>query len=244
MSSAAAAAQALVARLDTALAALAADVDALRGAAARPQVAVLERSLQAQLAAANALELSDAVLDVPRQAGAAALRSDLDARRDTLLRLQSEYRVAVLAAYKAANAAAVEERNELLRSRKPAKPVDASNEALIRASNDITQGLEEAVKMMSAQVELSTETVRALEQSTATMSKTQAEYNVIADLLGASRLILRDLTNLDVKDRIILTIGLIIFLSTVVYVIGRRIWIPGYAWATGQCKHSTAWICF
>ncbi|OUM68106.1 hypothetical protein PIROE2DRAFT_4241, partial [Piromyces sp. E2] len=62
--------------------------------------------------------------------------------------------------------------------------------------------------------------------STSTLSKTTEEYKKYGNALDSNKKVVASLKRRDLTDKILLGLGLFFFLSTVVYVIGKRIWIP------------------
>ena len=108
---------------------------------------------------------------------------------------------------------------------------------MIRQSDEITKGLKQAVEMLNTEVERSVESVKELDASTKTMRKTKSEYMKVSDLLVSAGNIIKQLNNRDSKDRAILYTGLCIFLATIVYIIARRFYVPGLAWASQLLAH-------
>ncbi|KAI8926113.1 Sec20-domain-containing protein [Entophlyctis helioformis] len=237
----------LVDRIGRLVATTSADVDALERTAAQGQgqgqspaedggetSKDIDSRVRSRLADIQSLldDAQDAVLDV-RPSEKELLTHLLSKHRSGFRLLQQRYRSSVLEARAAIEARAQAERAAL-----------ADAESLVRASNDVTAGLRQAVQMMSAEVERSTETVKLLDESTRTLQKTSHEYSLMGDLLNVSSVIIKDLNGRDWKERAMLAAGLAVFLSTVAYVIGRRVRIPGYRWLTGQCVDDPSWFCF
>ncbi|KAH6568889.1 hypothetical protein BASA50_001242 [Batrachochytrium salamandrivorans] len=235
----------LLPKLDALITRAEQNVASLEKESSRPAVLALGSSIQRMLTSIDTLieEIEDAILDIKRQNQATSLRESIAQQKQSAVFLLQRYRTAMVSARKTVDARSSNDRAELLRSRN-SNSRDMSDRAAIRASNEITDGLQQAVKMISAEMERSIETVNALEQSTKTLSRTQQEYSVIEDLLGTSKSIITSLNSRDWMDRALLAVGLLIFSSTLLYTIGRRVRIPGYAWATGQCETSTSWVCF
>ena len=64
------------------------------------------------------------------------------------------------------------------------------------------------------------------DDSTSTLSKTSEEYKKYGYALDSNKKVVRSLKRRDLTDKILLGLGLLFFLCTVFYVIGKRIWIP------------------
>ncbi|EGF83497.1 hypothetical protein BATDEDRAFT_22242 [Batrachochytrium dendrobatidis JAM81] len=188
-------------------------------------------------------ESEDALLDIKRPSQKAALAQSIAQQKQAVKLLQQRFQTALVTARKAIKTKAQNDRESLLALGSASK-TDRSNAAAIQASNDITYGLKQAVQMISAEVERSIETVNTLEQSTNTLNRTQQEYSMIGDRLGVSKSIISSLNSRDWMDRALLGVGLLVFTLTMMYIIGRRMWIPGYAWISGECAMSTSWFCF
>jgi len=77
--------------------------------------------------------------------------------------------------------------------------------------------------MMVQEVERSASTLATFDESTSVLRKAEGEYQGHRSLLMRTRGLLSTMQQQDVLDRIILTIGFIIFSLAVLYVVSRRI---------------------
>jgi len=77
--------------------------------------------------------------------------------------------------------------------------------------------------MMVQEVERNASTLATFDESTSVLRKAEGEYQGHRSLLMRTRGLLSTMQRQDVLDRIILTIGFIIFSSAVLYVVSRRI---------------------
>lgn len=68
--------------------------------------------------------------------------------------------------------------------------------------------------------------------SSRTMSSTYSEYQNFGSLLNLSKAIITKLETSDWLDRILVLLGLLFFLSVVIYIIKKRTWDVGISWAT------------
>jgi len=109
-----------------------------------------------------------------------------------------------------------------VRNRKP----KANNKSLLKGHEELTDSLRYAVQMLTEEVQKSSQTSKILDDSTSTLSKTTEEYKKYGNALDSNKKVVASLKRRDLTDKILLGLGLFFFLSTVVYVIGKRIWIP------------------
>ncbi|ORX76882.1 Sec20-domain-containing protein [Anaeromyces robustus] len=101
-----------------------------------------------------------------------------------------------------------------------------NNKALLKGHEELTDTLRQAVQMLTEEVQKSSQTSKLLDDSTSTLSKTTEEYKKYGNTLNSSKKIVRSLKRRDLTDKILLTLGLLFFVSTVLYIISKRIWIP------------------
>ncbi|EER91323.1 hypothetical protein BDA96_01G195700 [Sorghum bicolor] len=91
------------------------------------------------------------------------------------------------------------------------------------AAESITESLRRSRQMMVQEVERNASTLATFDESTSVLRKAEGEYQGHRSLLMRTRGLLSTMQRQDVLDRIILTIGFIIFSSAVLYVVSRRI---------------------
>ncbi|CAD6205668.1 unnamed protein product [Miscanthus lutarioriparius] len=91
------------------------------------------------------------------------------------------------------------------------------------AAESITESLRRSRQMMVQEVERSASTLATFDESTSVLRKAEGEYQGHCSLLMRTRGLLSTMQRQDVLDRIILTIGFIIFSLAVLYVVSRRI---------------------
>ncbi|ORX55889.1 Sec20-domain-containing protein [Piromyces finnis] len=109
-----------------------------------------------------------------------------------------------------------------IRSRKP----KANNKSLLKGHEELTDSLRFAVQMLTEEVQKSSQTSKILDDSTSTLSKTTEEYKKYGNTLDSNKKVVASLKRRDLTDKILLGLGLFFFISTVIYIIGKRIWIP------------------
>ncbi|KAK3122510.1 hypothetical protein QOZ80_8AG0614610 [Eleusine coracana subsp. coracana] len=91
------------------------------------------------------------------------------------------------------------------------------------AAESITESLRRSRQLMVQEVERSANTLATFDESTSVLRKAEGEYQGHRSLLMRTRSLLSTMQQQDVLDRIILTIGFIIFSLAVLYVVSRRI---------------------
>ncbi|KAJ4759392.1 Vesicle transport protein SEC20 [Rhynchospora pubera] len=91
------------------------------------------------------------------------------------------------------------------------------------AAESITESLRRTRQMMVQEVERSASTLATVDESTSVLKKAESEYKGHRSLLSRTRGLLSTMKRQDVIDRIILTVGLLIFLMAVLYVVSKRV---------------------
>nr|XP_040258070.1 uncharacterized protein LOC109738681 [Aegilops tauschii subsp. strangulata] len=91
------------------------------------------------------------------------------------------------------------------------------------AAESITESLRRSRQLMVQEVERSANTLSTFDESTSVLRKAEGEYQGHRSLLMCTRGLLSTMQRQDVLDRIILTIGFLIFSLAVLFVVSRRI---------------------
>ncbi|KAG8076601.1 hypothetical protein GUJ93_ZPchr0006g42357 [Zizania palustris] len=91
------------------------------------------------------------------------------------------------------------------------------------AAESITDSLRRSRQLMVQEVERSANTLATFDESTSVLRKAEGEYQGHRSLLMRTRGLLSSMQRQDVLDRIILTVGFVIFSLVVLYVVSRRI---------------------
>ena len=99
------------------------------------------------------------------------------------------------------------------------------NQAAVRTvtQKQVAQEMRETLGMMDAEINKSIYSLDELQQSNKVLKKTDDIYGTMDGLLKNSKKILIKLQSKDRTDRILLASGLVIFLSTVMYLIWKRL---------------------
>ncbi|TPX49128.1 hypothetical protein SeLEV6574_g01648 [Synchytrium endobioticum] len=115
----------------------------------------------------------------------------------------------------------------------------ASQDAVVSASNDLTESMREALKLMSEEVQKSAESTQVLTSSTDTLAKTSQQYTALGSAIDSSKRLVTSMSRRDLIDRGLIVFGLVIFLAVVAHIVKKRVWIPGVdSWCTAK-----GWLC-
>ena len=96
------------------------------------------------------------------------------------------------------------------------------NKAAAVASN-ITSNLVKIAEMMNSQVEHSIESTRVLEDSSKQLQETQEELKGMAGVIQMSKKLINKYSRRELTDTLLIFFGMVLFLSTVIYIILKRI---------------------
>ena len=122
------------------------------------------------------------------------------------------------------------ERNELMSTPSKEKSDDASahrrkkmQEKAANVTSNITANLMKIAEMMSTQVEHGIESTKVLEDSSKQLIETQEELKGMAGVIQMSKKLINKYSRRELTDTLLIFFGLVLFFSTVVYVILKRI---------------------
>ncbi|KAH7839549.1 hypothetical protein Vadar_005601 [Vaccinium darrowii] len=93
------------------------------------------------------------------------------------------------------------------------------------AAESITESLRRTRQLMVQEVERSSSTLMAFEDSTGVLRKAESEYKGHRSLLSRTRNLLSTMQRQDVLDRVILVVGFLLFSCAVLYVVSKRMGI-------------------
>ncbi|CAN1760029.1 hypothetical protein LINPERHAP1_LOCUS7365 [Linum perenne] len=93
------------------------------------------------------------------------------------------------------------------------------------AAESITESLRRTRQLMVQEVERSANTLVTFDESTGVLKKAESEYKGHRSLLMRTRNLLSTMQRQDVIDRVIITVGFILFTCAVLYVVSKRIGI-------------------
>ncbi|OBZ86402.1 Protein transport protein sec20, partial [Choanephora cucurbitarum] len=115
------------------------------------------------------------------------------------------------------------------------------DEAILRASSDVTEALKRTSTLMQQELEKSTLSATMLAESSKTLSSTFTEYQNLGSLVHISKRVISQLEASDWLDRLLILFGLLLFSTVVLYIIKKRTWDVGiswFSWLTQTKKHS------
>ncbi|CAF2128622.1 unnamed protein product [Brassica napus] len=98
-----------------------------------------------------------------------------------------------------------------------------ANAGVTSDTESITESLRRSRQLMVQEVERSTNTLVAFDESTGVLKKAENEYKGHRSLLSRTRNLLSTMQRQDVIDRVILIIGFSLFACAVLYVVSKRI---------------------
>ncbi|KAG2294126.1 hypothetical protein Bca4012_004768 [Brassica carinata] len=100
-----------------------------------------------------------------------------------------------------------------------------ANAGVTSDAESITESLRRSRQLMVQEVERSTNTLVAFDESTGVLKKAESEYKGHRSLFSRTRNLLSTMQRQDVIDRVILIIGFSLFACAVLYVVSKRIGI-------------------
>ncbi|XP_022091773.1 vesicle transport protein SEC20-like isoform X2 [Acanthaster planci] len=98
-----------------------------------------------------------------------------------------------------------------------------NKESLAKTAGSITDNLMSLNRMMAANVTQSTLTNQVLEKSSATLSDTHEEFKGMGGVIQTSRSLLTKYNRRELTDRLLIFLGVALFLATVLYILKKRI---------------------
>ncbi|OBZ67837.1 hypothetical protein A0H81_12415 [Grifola frondosa] len=167
---------------------------------------------------------------------AAELREDLDVfarqvelrtRRCSLASLRKDARTALLTSKRAIDAKQLSKREELLRSsvlrEKRTLNEKVTEDALMKANNDVTETLQRTIGLMQGELERSVLSTQLLDSSTAALRSTSSTHDVLGGLMVTSKHLITALERSDWLDRLVIVAGLAFFVLVVLFILKQRI---------------------
>ncbi|KAI6106922.1 Sec20-domain-containing protein [Pisolithus croceorrhizus] len=185
------------------------------------------------------------------------LRARVDAFRDTLDNLRKDARGAILVSKRAVDAQRQSQREDLLGSpstlSEKVSPGKTKEDALMTATNNVTETLQRTVGLMQKELERSVLSTQLIESSTATLQSTAQTHDSLSLLLGSSRQIISALEKTDTLDRLLIMAALVFFCLVVLFILEQRVLQKGFRiafwwtrfvglprWGSGKGDHVSA----
>ncbi|GAA98877.1 uncharacterized protein L969DRAFT_95555 [Mixia osmundae IAM 14324] len=103
------------------------------------------------------------------------------------------------------------------------KQSSSSDDALMSATSDVTEGLRRTLGLMQTELDRSMISTQLLEQSSTTLTATSDRYSSFSGLLDVSKQLITSLQNSDFLDRLIILAALTLFGLVCLYILKRRV---------------------
>ncbi|XP_062522287.1 vesicle transport protein SEC20-like [Corticium candelabrum] len=113
------------------------------------------------------------------------------------------------------DAGSKEERESELRHR--------SRDSLVHSANNVTENLVHIREMMATSLDQSETTTEVLAGSSKTVSHAHEELKTFSSTVGTSRILVNKYNRREFTDRLLIFVGLLLFSSTVIFVVTRRL---------------------
>ncbi|KAG9313560.1 Sec20-domain-containing protein [Chiua virens] len=178
---------------------------------------------------AKQVEELDVLVDDQRSERArTVLRARVDEFLKALERLRKDSRAAVLTSKRAIDAQSRSRREELLRSPSIREQATSLNEkstedALMKANNNVTEALQRTIGLMQKELEQSVLSTQLLESSTANLQSASQAHDTLNLIMGTSKQLVTALEQTDWLDRVLIISALIFFVLVVLFVLKQRI---------------------
>ncbi|KAL7277341.1 hypothetical protein ACG7TL_009199 [Trametes sanguinea] len=179
-------------------------------------------------AVARQVETLDVAVDDQRTERARReLRQVVEEFKSTLIRLRKDMRAAALSSKRAIDAQQLSRKEELLRSsavrEKQSLNEKVTEDALMKANNDVTEALQRTLGLMQGELERSVLSTQLLESSTAALKSTSTTHDVLSSLMSTSKHLITALEKADWLDRALVLAGLLFFILVVLFILKQRI---------------------
>ncbi|KIM45396.1 hypothetical protein M413DRAFT_442068 [Hebeloma cylindrosporum] len=145
-----------------------------------------------------------------------------------LERLRKDTRAALLASKRAIDSRAKSNRDELLTfssafSEKQTSSEKTTEDLLMKANADVTDGLRRTIALMQTELERSVLSSQILEDSTTTLRSTSSQHDTLSSVMYASKQLVTALEKSDWLDRVLIFSGFFFFIMVVLFILKQRI---------------------
>jgi len=118
-------------------------------------------------------------------------------------------------------------REELFRSATVSESIDSNGkvteDALMRANNDVTEALRRTIGLMQGELERSVLSTQMLDSSTATLRSTSATHDALDSVLILSKHLITALEKADKMDRLLIIAGMVFFFLVILFILKQRV---------------------
>ncbi|KAI0642642.1 Sec20-domain-containing protein [Trametes meyenii] len=171
--------------------------------------------------------LDVAVEDQRTERARRELRQVVEGFKTTLTGLRKDMRSAVLASKRAIDSQQLSRQEELLRSyvvhEKQTLNEKVTEDALMKANNDVTEALQRTIGLMQGELERSVLSTQLLESSTAALKSTSSTHDVLSTLMSTSKHLITALEKSDWLDRLVILAALAFFILVVLFILKQRL---------------------
>ncbi|TCD65729.1 hypothetical protein EIP91_002258 [Steccherinum ochraceum] len=147
--------------------------------------------------------------------------------KEALARMRKESRGALLASKRTIDANKVSNREELLGSSAVREKQDlnekVTEDALMEASNNVTEALQRTIALMQGELEKSVLSTQLLDASTASLKSTSTTHDVLDNLMVTSKHLITALEKSDWLDRMLIFAALFFFILIVLFILKQRL---------------------
>ncbi|KAL5498981.1 SEC20 [Sanghuangporus vaninii] len=171
--------------------------------------------------------------DVPRKSERSSVQQLVDEFRKSSARIRKDMRAALLYSKKTIDLQAKSNREDLFAGAPPVSDLrnvedKATDDALMKASNDVTEALRRTIGLMQSELERSVLSHQILEESTATLHRTSIQHDVLFAATHTSKQLITALERADWLDRLLVLAALAFFFLVVLFVLKQRILDRGF----------------
>ncbi|KAJ7229143.1 Sec20-domain-containing protein [Mycena pura] len=152
------------------------------------------------------------------------LKAIVDDLSEKLVSLRRESRAALLSSKRTIDSLSKSRREELLSSSAVSeKRNDKADDALMAASDDVTEAMQRTMALMQGELERSVHSAQILASSTATLRSTSSTHDTLTGVMDTSKQLISALQKSDWLDRVLIFAALSFFLLVVLFILKQRI---------------------
>ncbi|KAF8870650.1 Sec20-domain-containing protein, partial [Infundibulicybe gibba] len=150
-----------------------------------------------------------------------------DELKEALQTLRHDSRAALLFSKRTIDAQSKSRREELLRSSAVTEKQNmngkTSDDALMRANENVTEALHRTINLMQGELERSVLSTQMLEASTASLRSTSSTHDALTNIMSTSKQLITALEKADWMDRLLVISAFAFFILVVLFIVKQRI---------------------
>ncbi|KAJ6595754.1 Sec20-domain-containing protein [Mycena vulgaris] len=159
------------------------------------------------------------------------LKAVVDDFTENLAGLRRDARAALLESKRIIDSLSASRREELLSSSAVSEKRDlnekVSDDALMAASDDVTDAMQRTMALMQGELERSVLSAQMLADSTATLRSTSSTHDALTSVMDTSKHLITALEKSDWLDRVLIFAALLFFFLVVLFILKQRIFDRG-----------------